>query len=217
MTTPTPSKTPRADAGIRVSVYGDVRCDMEVARLLELELNAERATSATLVRDLAAAQEANKRLEACVHGEVPAGALNALGRWLAPVLDEDKWATAEPMLNAALLQLLEAQEARQRAERDINWLYTHCRAIGMVKEADKSAEWPRSIVRDIALFTIDLKERAQAAEARAEQSAKDAERWRYWRANPSKWASAPVETLSSWKTPKQLDRDTDAAIAGEPK
>jgi len=84
------------------------------------------------------------------------------------------------------------------------------RQIAMREGAECGIE---ALERDLAA----AQEARQAAEARAEQNAKDAERWRYWRANPSKWASAPVETLSSWKTPKQLDRDTDAAIAGEPK
>lgn len=99
-----------------------------------------------LERELAAAQERIERLDACVNVEVPEGALKALGRWLAPVLDEDKWATAEKFLNAALLQLLEAQESRQRAEADAaryRWLrskakleYMHPRSM-----EDSRMEW----------------------------------------------------------------------------
>lgn len=51
--------------------------------------------------------------------------------------------------------------------RDLVWLWTHCRAIGMTKEAQKSDETPCDVTRDICLFTIELKEKAdKVAEAK---------------------------------------------------
>jgi len=67
-------------------------------------------------------------------------------------------------LAAAQSELAAMKQLAEDANRDIFWLYTHCRAIGMVKEADKTAEWPRAIIRDICMFTIDLLQRAEAAE-----------------------------------------------------
>lgn len=114
--------------------------------------------------DLAAAQEANKRLEACVHGEVPEGALNALGRWLAPVLDEDKWATAEPLLNAALLQLMEAQDARQAAEEKYRLASD---SVALWKERAQAAESKQTALEVTVRELTGSMERAQAAEERA--------------------------------------------------
>jgi hypothetical protein len=153
MTTP----TPRTDALI-VDPDADATND-------DFENMTDHARQ--LERDLAAAQERIERLEACVNGEVPEGALNALGRWLAPVLNEDQWPTAERFLNAALLQLLEAQEA------------------------------------------------LKAAEERAEQNARDAERYRWLRGNPClpygvvKYRSEPTEYYAG----DSLDAAIDAAIA----
>jgi len=59
---------------------------------------------------------------------------------------------------------------------------------------------------------IERYRRALTAEReRADRNQEDAERWRYWRANPDKWNWASTFCYE-WKSPEQLDSDTDAAI-----
>ena len=62
---------------------------------------------------------------------------------------------------AVLRRAPSPSEARLRAalveeRNEIIWLYTHCRAIGMIEEADPSTEFPCKEGRDIAHFTITL-------------------------------------------------------------
>jgi len=145
MTTPTPSKTPRADAGIRVSVYGDVRCDMEVARLLELELNAERATSATLVRDLAAAQEARQAAEekGGEYAVLYADMIASRNDWMERAQAAEKLAAdARPLIEAAHAECKANREIAERAEaiaeqnakdaERLEWLISRCTEADIV-------------------------------------------------------------------------------------
>ena len=78
----------------------------------------------------------------------------------------DRIVELERDLSARDAELAAMKQLAEDANRDIFWLYSHCRAIGMIKEADKATEWPRATVRDICMFTIDLKQRAEVAEER---------------------------------------------------
>lgn len=69
----------------------------------------------------------------------------------------------------------EAKATSERLDRlteEKEWLLSHCRAIGMVKPS-LSGVWGH----DIALFTVELKDRAEKAEKENAALRKDAERW----------------------------------------
>jgi len=66
-------------------------------------------------------------------------------------------------------ELSAARSALVEKGRPLRWLLSHCLAIGM---AEKSIQ--DTPEHNIALFTINLKERAKAAEARAGEAEKDA-------------------------------------------
>jgi len=73
--------------------------------------------------------------------------------------------TAAAVVRKAADRIAALTAERDAAARDIFWLSSHCRAIGMTRKADITNDWPRAEIRDICLYTIDLKARAEKAEA----------------------------------------------------
>jgi hypothetical protein len=66
------------------------------------------------------------------------------------------------LINAAISKLdaaLSAQPEPAAINKELVWLHSHCRAIGMTRKSESG-----SMEHDIALFTVDLKEAAQAAQ-----------------------------------------------------
>lgn len=99
-----------------------------------------------------------------------------LGKIIADQLSENgadfiSETSADETIAKAVAAALSAVRAQMQARVDavpppeLTWIYTHCRAIGMTRQSE-SGKWEH----DIALFTMDLKERAAAAEAALERA-----------------------------------------------
>ena len=97
----------------------------------------------------------------------------------------------------------------------LTWLFTHCRAIGMTCKS-VSGKWEE----DIALFTINQKQRIAELEAELDEARKDAERYQWLRHGDNDEAvmqRGPVDMTYHWLPRRErLDAAIDAALAKEP-
>lgn len=80
--------------------------------------------------------------------------------------------------DAALMleSLAESAERVREAEKELLWLVSHCRALGMTKKSNSG-----KLEHDVALFAADLKDAKESAERKLAEAQKDAERYRWLR------------------------------------